>query len=139
MPVSVPDLGDAPPLLRRRFKHRAGDRGIDHGCFVTRRIMRQPDIIVAEDGNAKDVQTHHHSPVLDMDAQGSAGSSWPSCSSSTEILSGVRTKAMCPSRGGRLIVTPASISRSEEHTSELQSLMRISYAVFCLKKTQTSD
>src|SRR3546814_10484484 len=31
--------------------------------------------------------------------------------------------------------------RSEEHTSELQSLMRISYAVFCLKKkkTRTSD
>src|SRR3546814_5561350 len=27
-----------------------------------------------------------------------------------------------------------SASRSEEHTSELQSLMRISYAVFCLKK-----
>src|SRR3546814_4934478 len=29
------------------------------------------------------------------------------------------------------------ISRSEEHTSELQSLMRISYAVFCLKKNKT--
>src|SRR3546814_2067911 len=29
---------------------------------------------------------------------------------------------------------PASWHRSEEHTSELQSLMRISYAVFCLKK-----
>src|SRR3546814_10164506 len=29
------------------------------------------------------------------------------------------------------------IGRSEEHTSELQSLMRISYAVFCLKKTTT--
>src|SRR3546814_4995120 len=28
------------------------------------------------------------------------------------------------------------VSRSEEHTSELQSLMRISYAVFCLKKKQ---
>src|SRR3546814_3754981 len=28
------------------------------------------------------------------------------------------------------------IGRSEEHTSELQSLMRISYAVFCLKKKQ---
>src|SRR3546814_10291078 len=27
-----------------------------------------------------------------------------------------------------------TLSRSEEHTSELQSLMRISYAVFCLKK-----
>src|SRR3546814_10183953 len=30
-------------------------------------------------------------------------------------------------------------SRSEEHTSELQSLMRISYAVFCLKKKTTSN
>src|SRR3546814_7713413 len=29
----------------------------------------------------------------------------------------------------------AAVARSEEHTSELQSLMRISYAVFCLKKT----
>src|SRR3546814_10847309 len=29
--------------------------------------------------------------------------------------------------------------RSEEHTSELQSLMRISYAVFCLKKKTTQD
>src|SRR3546814_9472850 len=28
-----------------------------------------------------------------------------------------------------------NVKRSEEHTSELQSLMRISYAVFCLKKT----
>src|SRR3546814_5635173 len=31
-----------------------------------------------------------------------------------------------------------SKSRSEEHTSELQSLMRISYAVFCLKKKKTN-
>src|SRR3546814_4718532 len=30
-------------------------------------------------------------------------------------------------------------TRSEEHTSELQSLMRISYAVFCLKKKKTTD
>src|SRR3546814_3574457 len=29
--------------------------------------------------------------------------------------------------------------RSEEHTSELQSLMRISYAVFCLKKKKNTD
>src|SRR3546814_1139709 len=29
--------------------------------------------------------------------------------------------------------------RSEEHTSELQSLMRISYAVFCLKKKKTEN
>src|SRR3546814_8484934 len=30
-------------------------------------------------------------------------------------------------------------TRSEEHTSELQSLMRISYAVFCLKKKKTNN
>src|SRR3546814_2598405 len=30
-------------------------------------------------------------------------------------------------------------ARSEEHTSELQSLMRISYAVFCLKKKKTKN
>src|SRR3546814_6130391 len=37
------------------------------------------------------------------------------------------------SRGGM----GSSGGRSEEHTSELQSLMRISYAVFCLKKKKT--
>src|SRR3546814_12174222 len=39
-------------------------------------------------------------------------------------------RAPPPDGGGR----QARPSRSEEHTSELQSLMRISYAVFCLKK-----
>src|SRR3546814_4143187 len=33
----------------------------------------------------------------------------------------------------------AAKGRSEEHTSELQSLMRISYAVFCLKKKKTQQ
>src|SRR3546814_1412355 len=37
-------------------------------------------------------------------------------------------------RGVELVELEAAIERSEEHTSELQSLMRISYAVFCLKK-----
>src|SRR3546814_5279765 len=34
---------------------------------------------------------------------------------------------------GKLVRATAGAVRSEEHTSELQSLMRISYAVFCLK------
>src|SRR3546814_4980626 len=41
----------------------------------------------------------------------------------------LRVLAARPSRAGRRMTL-----RSEEHTSELQSLMRISYAVFCLKK-----
>src|SRR3546814_5618299 len=40
--------------------------------------------------------------------------------------------------GQRIDIDPyIKIERSEEHTSELQSLMRISYAVFCLKKQYT--
>src|SRR3546814_10487624 len=34
---------------------------------------------------------------------------------------------------------PTKFRRPEEHTSELQSLMRISYAVFCLEKNNTSN
>src|SRR3546814_9926912 len=45
--------------------------------------------------------------------------------------------------GGRTITeyraTGTQPGRSEEHTSELQSLMRISYAVFCLKKKKTTS
>src|SRR3546814_4665559 len=43
-----------------------------------------------------------------------------------------------PHRFGR-VQNPLRVHRSEEHTSELQSLMRISYAVFCLKKKITSE
>src|SRR3546814_9987428 len=42
-----------------------------------------------------------------------------------------RADPLCAPGGG---AASARCSRSEEHTSELQSLMRISYAVFCLKK-----
>src|SRR3546814_10256219 len=56
---------------------------------------------------------------------------------------GLSGEARCRGRMGPRD-KPEGDNRSEEHTSELQSLMRISYAVFCLKKktqnkTQTSD
>src|SRR3546814_3315408 len=38
----------------------------------------------------------------------------------------------------RQVVFASVALRSEEHTSELQSLLRISYAVFCLQKTKTA-
>src|SRR3546814_2268686 len=44
-----------------------------------------------------------------------------------------RVLVLCLNKSGYL----AGNMRSEEHTSELQSLMRISYAVFCLKKKKT--
>src|SRR3546814_1804413 len=44
-----------------------------------------------------------------------------------EVNTGIR-------QGGERDASDGHVARSEEHTSELQSLMRISYAVFCLKK-----
>jgi hypothetical protein len=50
-------------------------------------------------------------PVLGIEVQGSAGAlASPFCRISIEMLSGDFTKAMRPSRGGRLMVTPCSIS-----------------------------
>src|SRR3546814_3423206 len=46
------------------------------------------------------------------------------------------TVAGIAAAGGEALAVPA---RSEEHTSELQSLMRISYAVFCLKKKNKQE
>src|SRR3546814_10886017 len=46
----------------------------------------------------------------------------------------LRTDSRCAHRPGGMRRVDRAVLRSEEHTSELQSLMRISYAVFCLKK-----
>src|SRR3546814_6456090 len=51
-----------------------------------------------------------------------------------ESGSGKSTAARCVAR----LIEPTG-GRSEEHTSELQSLMRISYAVFCLEKNTTTE
>src|SRR3546814_4554307 len=47
-------------------------------------------------------------------------------------------RVLTPILEAPLLFVPADIKRSEEHTSELQSLMRISYAVFCLKKKKNT-
>ena len=58
------------------------------------------------------LKSPHQTPTFGIEVQGSAGGSAPPfCRSSMEMPSGERTKAMCPSRGGRLMVTPPSISR----------------------------
>src|SRR3546814_6705994 len=57
----------------------------------------------------------------------------------TDILTRVVGDELSNRLGQPVVVEnmPGAASRSEEHTSELQSLMRISYAVFCLKKKTT--
>src|SRR3546814_9547489 len=62
-----------------------------------------------------------------------AGRSFP-------IYESVHERESCPRYQKRLLNTLAELlPRSEEHTSELQSLMRISYAVFCLKQQKNTN
>src|SRR3546814_4621702 len=59
--------------------------------------------------------------------------------SDADIMRGDGRRDPARRSGAQLVADPPG-KRSEEHTSELQSLMRISYAVFCLKKkTKTYD
>src|SRR3546814_3647549 len=70
--------------------------------------------------------------------------SHPAGEDTTEIVENVVGEEIVAEEGAETGTSPedeqtaTAEERSEEHTSELQSLMRISYAVFCLKKkTQT--
>src|SRR3546814_3660902 len=92
-------------LRRQRRRQRDGGRGVAGGRFKDQRVRRRAAL--AELG-----RNHFR-------------------------MAGVRHHIGRPER--RLVDAPRRrlqqrVRRSEEHTSELQSLMRISYAVFCLKK-----
>src|SRR3546814_5274301 len=50
-----------------------------------------------------------------------------------------RYRRLDPRGAALALVLGLGVARSEEHTSELQSLMRISYAVFCLKKNKNKQ
>src|SRR3546814_10046372 len=65
------------------------------------------------------------------DAEGSFAARPITAAELNERLRAVPPEDLATSGDGR---PPATAFRSEEHTSELQSLMRISYAVICLKK-----
>src|SRR3546814_7181950 len=56
------------------------------------------------------------------------------CPASAPISTSSRSRPSPARSTSTSSTSPGSRRRSEEHTSELQSLMRISYAVFCLKK-----
>src|SRR3546814_7978162 len=57
----------------------------------------------------------------------------------TEMIRGPAGLIETSFAGPRPVGATSLAERSEEHTSELQSLMRISYSVLCLKKTKSSN
>src|SRR3546814_10426741 len=108
------------PRRRRRF-HTRGARGRRQGHRLRSRDLAAPDgardarrTIVARD-------EHRRGPPLS-----------PRRAAMRRALAALATIVVFT--GGALALAQSDIFRSEKHTSELQSLMRISYAVFCLKK-----
>src|SRR3546814_7391609 len=75
-----------------------------------------------------------------LDASDTPPSKWIRMRSrSTSMRSTVAAKPGAPAIQQARSARTKDTNRSEEHTSELQSLMRISYAVFCLKKKNTHN
>src|SRR3546814_9306465 len=102
-------MGGRPPAYRRH-RRRLGARGAGP------RGDRAPAAAWRRLGTRPGRQARGHGVRVAAGAAAAAGG-----------LTGVET--------GRPASKPLELpARSEEHTSELQSLMRISYAVFCLKK-----
>src|SRR3546814_7198474 len=79
------------------------------------------------------LQTGPYSVSEDLIRKAKSGSpDTPEFGSRTDPASNLQLTARCVYAIKNLGLE--TVARSEEHTSELQSLMRISYAVFCLKK-----
>src|SRR3546814_2033595 len=79
-------------------------------------------------------------------ARGLGGKLWPSggvngvrLPQAESVRAANRTEHLRIALSSHSEFGPRGLDRSEEHTSELQSLMRISYAVFCLKKKRTKQ
>src|SRR3546814_3503432 len=96
-------------------------------CFVFFLVIRRPPRSNRTD-TLFPYTTLFRSPAPPPDRLGRHGAPGRCAGIPRRRQDGKRRKA---GRGG---LSPPLARRSEEHTSELQSLMRISYAVFCLKK-----
>src|SRR3546814_7241080 len=70
---------------------------------------------------------------------GNAGRAWHRRRPGAAPAAAGRCAAVLGPDAARHLRRPGEGARSEEHTSELQSLMRISYAVFCLKKKNNTQ
>src|SRR3546814_5772052 len=104
----------------------AGAAGVD-------RELRVPGRDDHHERNASD--RHRRDRSDDRVANARAAIVWPRpLSSGRRHRAGVRRGRLVNLTGTTGALLDAYNRRSEEHTSELQSLMRISYAVFCLKK-----
>src|SRR3546814_10402788 len=114
-------IKEHPVLLNRApTLHRLGIQAFEPLLIEGKAINLHPLVCTAFNADFDGDQMAVHVP-LSLEAQIEA-----------RVLMMSTNNILSPASGDPIIVP-----RSEEHASELQSLMRISYAVFCLKKTKT--
>src|SRR3546814_2822828 len=113
-------------MLRRPHLVLADLGGDDRGAILRRRIKRADRALRHDRGRIGlgEIEASRRAPAVDP------------APPLAEIGPGV--PAFLP-HADHVRERMADIGRSEEHTSELQSLMRISYAVFCLKKKNRNE
>src|SRR3546814_8837913 len=111
-----------------------GDVIVGPGVYIRPLASLRGDfgrIIIKAGGNVQDTCVLHGTAqtdtVVDEDGHIGHGAVLHGCFIARNAMVGMNA----------VVMDGAVIGRSEEHTSELQSLMRISYAVFCLKKKKT--
>src|SRR3546814_1475069 len=117
--VCSSDLADGNPAIR------LAPAGYTHAAAV---IGKLSGFVAINSAIEVDLTGQINAEVVDGTYLGAVGGQ----------LDFMRAAAIAP--GGRSVIAlPATARRSEEHKSELQSLMRISYAVFCLKKKHINN
>src|SRR3546814_3884250 len=121
------------------------DWSVEHGCRAHRSDYRRGRglwSVVGDFGRLSPVPGARRAGTRRCQAAGCAGrmvrvagaALHPAVRRQSGIVAGVRLDGGWTCGRGGDAGSAGDVSRSEEHTSELQSLMRISYAVFCLKK-----
>src|SRR3546814_4548278 len=111
------------------------DRALYVAMTGARETQRQQAINNHNLANAS--TTGFRAELLASTAQAVQGPGLPTRVNAAAQSAGWDSRAGSIQQTGRNLDVAFGQDRSEEHTSELQSLMRISYAVFCLKKKNT--
>src|SRR3546814_3838122 len=129
--IASPDANIAPRIYPDQFEDEEDIRVLTSGIRIARTIASQAALsrfVVTE--LRPGTETSSDDEIVDYIRQSGQTSYHPigTCKMGNDDLAVV---------DDRLRVRGIDRLRSEEHTSELQSLMRISYAVFCLKKKTT--
>src|SRR3546814_5727035 len=111
-------------------------------CWLSRRVLTSDPADIAA-ASADGSPNGNLLALNALRAEGGAESRWAALvAAQSQALAAARSEtAAASTRRDNSFASRDEITgiRSEEHTSELQSLMRISYAVFCLKKNNNVD